>query len=246
MATYKSIIAYDGTDFRGFQRQAVEHRTVQGEFERGLKKIGWMEESLKAAGRTDTGVHARGQVVVYSLDWRSQIEELTRALNANLPPDIAVSKTETVPVDFHPRYAARSRKYSYMLFTQEHRDPLRERYSWRLWPEPSLDKMTKLAEMLVGQHDFAPFGQAPIEGGHTRREVFAASWHKEGEKLEFWIEANAYLYHMVRRLVAAMVRGGQRADRSAEFEEFLQDPTRRWEGGIAPPSGLCLEEVVYG
>jgi tRNA pseudouridine38-40 synthase len=245
MATYKSIVAYDGTDFRGFQRQAEGHRTVQGEFERGLKKLGWMEGSLTAAGRTDAGVHARGQVVAYSLDWRSEAEDLTRALNANLPSDIAVSNTEMVPTDFHPRYAARSRKYSYVLFTQEHRDPLRERYSWRLWPTPALDEMTKLAEMVIGQHDFAPFGQAPVEGGHTNREVFAASWYRQSDKLVFWIEANAFLYHMVRRLVAAMVCGGQQLERRAEFAEMLLNPSKRWQGGIAPPNGLCLEEVIY-
>jgi tRNA pseudouridine38-40 synthase len=245
MATYKSIIAYDGTDFRGFQRQAEKHRTVQGEFERGLKKIGWMEDSLKASGRTDSGVHARGQVVAYSLDWRSEAEDLTRALNANLPFDIAVSKTEMVPDDFHPRFAARCRKYSYVLLIQEHRDPLRERYSWRVWPKPSMGEMVKVAEMLVGQRDFAPFGQAPIEGGHTRREVFAASWHQQADELVFRIEANAFLYHMVRRLVAAMVSVGLRADRKTEFVELLQDPTKRWQGAIAPPNGLCLEEVIY-
>jgi tRNA pseudouridine38-40 synthase len=182
---------------------------------------------------------------VYSLDWRSEAEDLTRALNANLPSDIAVSKTETVPVDFHPRYAARSRKYTYVIFAQEHRDPLRERYSWRIWPAPSLDELTKLAKLLIGQHDFAPFGQAPIEGGHTRREVFDASWNWEADKLLFRIEANAFLYHMVRRLVAAMVSGSQRAERNAEFVELLQDPTRRWEGGIAPPNGLFLDEIIY-
>jgi tRNA pseudouridine38-40 synthase len=245
MATYKSIIAYDGTEFQGFQRQADEHRTVQGEFERGLKRIGWMEGSLKAAGRTDAGVHARGQVVAYSLNWRSEVEDLTRALNANLPPDIAVSNTETVPADFHPRYAARSRKYTYVLIACENRDPLRERYSWRLWPAPSFDEMAKVADLLVGQHDFAPFGQAPTEGGHTNREVFAAEWSRKSDQFVFSIEANAFLYHMVRRLVAAMVSVGHRKRRMAEFSELLQDPSKRWEGGIAPPNGLFLEGIIY-
>jgi len=245
MDTYKSIIAYDGTDFRGFQRQAEEHRTVQGEFERRLKKLGWTEGSVKAAGRTDAGVHARGQVVSYSLDWRSETTDLTRALNANLPPDIAVSHTEKVPIDFHPRFAARSRKYTYVLITQQHRDPLRERYSWGLWPAPSFDEMAELADMMIGEHDFAPFGRAPIEGGHTNREVFAAMWSWESDKLVFSIEANAFLYHMVRRLVAAMVSIDQKAEGKVEFVDMLLNPSKRWEGGIAPPNGLCLEEVIY-
>ena len=245
METYKSIITYDGTDFRGFQRQVEEHRTVQGEFERGLKKLGWTEGSLKAAGRTDAGVHARGQVVSYSLQWRSEAQDLTRALNANLPPDIAVVNTEIAPPDFHPRFAARSRKYTYVLIAQEYRDPLRERYSWRLWPEPSMDELLKLAKLLIGQHDFAPFGQAPVDGGHTHREVFAASWHRKSDEMVFSIEANAFLYHMVRRIVAAMVSASRSKENKVQFAEMLQDPTLRWEGGIAPPNGLCLEQVIY-
>jgi tRNA pseudouridine38-40 synthase len=179
------------------------------------------------------------------MDWRSAPEDLTRALNANLPPDIAVSHTEEVERDFHPRYAARRRRYAYVLFSKAHRDPLKERYAWRVSPAPSIEDMSELAKLLIGQHDFAPFGQAPIEGGHTNREVFTASWQRKNEDTVFRIEANAFLYHMVRRLVAAMVQCGQRVERKRDFIELFQDPKKRWEGGIAPPSGLYLEEVSY-
>jgi tRNA pseudouridine38-40 synthase len=245
METYKSIIAYDGTEFNGFQRQTEDLRTVQGEFERGLRQIGWEEESIQAAGRTDAGVHARGQVVSYALNWRSQTSALTRALNANLPKDIAVRNTEVVDADFHPRFSARSRFYKYVIILAENRDPLRERYAWRVWPVPAFDVMTEVSGWIIGKHDFGAFGNAPVEGGHTVREVYRAEWIRVADGVTFQIEANAFLYRMVRRLVAAMIGVGHRPDRKEVFKEIMFDPSRRWEGFIAPPNGLCLEMVTY-
>ncbi|OGO15324.1 MAG: tRNA pseudouridine(38-40) synthase TruA [Chloroflexi bacterium RBG_16_48_8] len=245
METYKSIIAYDGTDFKGFQRQAEVLRTIQGEFEGGLKRIGWKEESIKAAGRTDAGVHARGQVVSYVLDWRSQEINLTKALNANLPADIAVRDTEKAPAHFHPRYSARSRFYRYAILFAKNRDPLRERYSWRIWPIPSFETMTEITDWIIGRHDFGAFGNALAEGGHTVREVYRARWIQTMDGMIFEIEANAFLYRMVRRLVAAMLEVGRQPDRKEEFRELIRDSSRRWEGRIAPASGLCLEMVTY-
>ena len=245
METYKSIIAYDGTEFKGFQRQAEGLRTVQAEIERGLRQIGWKEESIQAAGRTDAGVHAKGQVVSYAINWRSQTSDLTRALNANLPKDIAVRSTEVVESDFHPRFSARSRFYRYAIILEENRDPLRERYAWRVWPVPSFDVMTEIAGWIIGKQDFGAFGNAPIEGGHTIREVYRAEWMRVADETIFKIEANAFLYRMVRRLVAAMIDVGHQPDRKEAFKELILDPSRRWEGAIAPACGLCLEMVTY-
>jgi tRNA pseudouridine38-40 synthase len=245
METYKSIIAYDGTDYLGFQRQAEGLRTVQGELEEALRRLGWQEKSIKAAGRTDTGVHARGQVISYALNWLSEGEDLTRALNANLPGDVAVWDTETTCSSFHPRFSAQSRRYSYMILCTENRHPLRERYAWRIWPAPSLESMSAIAEWLVGRRDFAAFGQAPFKEGHTIRQVFQAMWKEIPEGMVFEIEADAFLYHMVRRLVAAMILVDRKPDRKEDFRQSLTHPSRRWKGSIAPPNGLCLEEVVY-
>jgi tRNA pseudouridine38-40 synthase len=245
METYKSIIAYDGTDFKGFQRQVEGSRTVQGEFERGLKQIGWNEESIRAAGRTDAGVHASGQVVSFALNWRSETNKLTPALNANLPTDIAVRSTEKIPVDFHPRYSARSRVYRYAIICTEYRDPLRERFAWRVWPAPSYEDMSEVAHWIVGKWDFAAFGHAPTEGGHTIREVLQASWTQASDEMIFRIEANAFLYHMVRRLVAAIVKVGLEPALKTEFHKSIKDPVEIWKGKLAPPHGLCLESVTY-
>jgi tRNA pseudouridine38-40 synthase len=245
MDTYKSIIAYDGTEFKGFQRQADDVRTVQSEFEGGLRRIGWKGESILAAGRTDAGVHAKGQVVSYTIHWRSQTTDLTRALNANLPADIAVRTTEEVNADFHPRFSARSRFYRYSMFFAESRDPLRERYSWRVWPVPYCKVIMEVSDWLIGRHDFGAFGSAPIDGGHTIREVFRTEWVQTADGVIFEIEADAFLYRMVRRLVAAMVEVGHRPEQKEVFREMICDPSNKWEGTIAPPNGLCLEMVKY-
>lgn len=245
MATYKSIIAYDGTDFQGFQRQAEELRTVQGVTENALRELGWLERSITAAGRTDAGVHARGQVIAYALDWRHEIENLSKALNANLPPDVAVRQTEVAQPGFHPRFSARVRRYSYTLISTPVRDPLRERFAWRIWPEPNLEAMEAAATMLVGRYDFAAYGQAPSSDGHTIREVFRAQWHRKHDVIVFEIEANAFLHHMVRRLVGAMIEVGAGRVKRDEIRELLDDPQLRWEGRIAAAQGLCLETVIY-
>jgi tRNA pseudouridine38-40 synthase len=245
MATYKSIIAYDGTDFQGFQRQAEGLRTVQGVLEDALRDLGWDGRSITAAGRTDAGVHARGQVIAFELEWHHEVDSLSRALNANLPSDVVVRRTEVAPQGFHPRFSAQKRRYGYTLITLPVRDPLRERYAWRVWPEVRLDAMEVVAAMLIGRHDFAAFGQAPSVGGHTMREVFRAQWHQQQEVFTFEIEANAFLQHMVRRFVAAMIEVGAGRLNAEDIRVLLDDPRLRWEGRIAAAQGLCLEAVIY-
>lgn len=245
MNFFKSIVAYDGTGFHGFQRQADGLRTVQSELEKALRSVGWLGNSLLAAGRTDAGVHASGQVIAFSMDWRADDEDLVNALNANLPGDIAVWHVEKVTKDFHPRFSATGRRYEYCVYLASVRDPRKERYSWRVWPRPEVERLNQVANAIVGARDFAAFGQAPIEGGHTRREVTLAQWASVPDGLTFVIEANAFLYHMVRRLVAAAISIGQGKRELEYFQELLSNPDQRWQDSIAPPQGLSLERVYY-
>lgn len=245
MKLYKSILSYDGTDFFGFQRQDPSVRTVQAELESGLREIGWEGESILAAGRTDRGVHARGQVIAFQMEWRHGQEVLQRALNASLPGDMAVRSVEVAPQDFHPRFSATSRRYRYTLLADPLRDPLRERYAWRIWPPLKVADLNRIGEHFMGRHDFGAFGSAPIEGGHTRREIKELAWSESDDLQWVNIEADAFLYHMVRRLVGAMVEviNGQRLQE--ELVASLENPESRWESGLAPAHGLCLEEVRY-
>jgi tRNA pseudouridine38-40 synthase len=213
--------------------------------EGALRDLGWQERSITAAGRTDAGVHARGQVIAFALDWRHEINSLSKALNANLPSDVAVRQIEVAPGGFHPRFSAKVRRYSYTVICAPMRDPLRERYAWRIWPEPQLDAMEAAAAMLVGRYDFAAFGQAPSSDGHTIREVFRAHWSRKRDVIAFEIEANAFLHHMVRRLVGAMTEVGSERVNVDEIRALIDDPQLRWQGKIAAAQGLCLETVIY-
>ncbi len=201
MATYQSIVAYDGTDFQGFQRQAGSRRTVQAVLEAALGELGWKGGSLLAAGRTDAGVHARGQVIAFELDWKHDPGLLDVALNAHLPPDVAVRETRLAAPGFHPRFSARCRRYRYSLRCAQARDPLVDRFAWRVWPAPDLPRMAIAASRVLGAHDFAAFGSAPIPGGHTRRNVMRCEWQACERTTDLLIEADAFLYRMVRRLV---------------------------------------------
>jgi tRNA pseudouridine38-40 synthase len=249
MARYQIILAYDGTDFCGSQRQG-KARTVQGELEKALRKIGWQAKSILLAGRTDAGVHASGQVAAFDLDWEHSPDELCKALNANLPVDLAVRRVDLAPASFHPRFDARSRRYRYRLFCQEMRDPLRERYAWRVWPPVS--GLSPLADLWLGAHDFAAFGSPTTPRGSTVRTVHSASWQTSGDEWTFEIEADAFLYRMVRRLVYLQVAVGQgrlsaeTLDRALKSRPPVQKAAQeRLPGGLALPNGLTLVEVKY-
>lgn len=253
MERYQVILAYDGTEFSGFQRQAsgnktgdlYRRRTVQGTLETALRKIGWQGRSILQAGRTDAGVHASGQVATFDLDWRHSEADLQAALNANLPPDMAVQAVRQVQADFHPRYDALSRCYRYQIFCQPVRDPLRERYAWRVWPVVSLDRLQQAAAFLVGTHDFAAFGTPPRAGGVTIRQVFQAGWQQQKDSLIFEIRANAFLYHMARRLVGFQVKIGQGQKEPEAVNQCLEDRSGTLVKEMAPAQGLFLIEVLY-
>ena len=244
MAHYKVILAYDGTEFKGYQRQATG-RTVQGSIEQVLKLLGWRGKSIIGAGRTDAGVHASGQVVSFELDWHHSTHDLRNALNGNLPADIAARSVEQVEADFHARHSAYARRYRYRLFCSPIRDPLRERYAWRVWPQVSMEALDQVAFYFVGTHNFASFGSPLKTGGSTKRKVMASNWRNEQDELVYEILGNAFLYHMVRRLVVFQVNAGQGKVAPDAAIDLLESAAENIVRGLAPASGLSLVEVVY-
>jgi len=247
MARYQVTLSYDGTGFCGFQRQARDRkgRSLQAEFEAALSRIGWQGKSILAAGRTDAGVHAKGQVVTFDLDWRHSSRDLRAALNANLPHNMAVITAAQVGENFHPRYDALSRLYQYRLFCQETRDPLRERFSWRVWPVVDFELLQNAAGKLIGTYDFSAFGTPPRVGGTTVRQVFRSTWSKEQDVLLYEVQATAFLTHMVRRLVGFQVAVAQRKHPLEHLEQKLSGGEQPLVREMAPPNGLCLAEVHY-
>ena len=241
------IVAYDGTGYGGFQRQ-VNAPTVQASLEAALAQITQEKVTVLAAGRTDAGVHAVGQTIAFDTAWRHSLNDLQRALNAVLPVDIAILKVESAAADFHPRYDAVSRLYRYSLYNAPVRCPLSRRYSLHIAAPLDTAMMRRAAKSLVGEHDFATFGRPPQRrrpGAVTVRRVLVAEWNTTSSEFTFDIEANAFLYRMVRSIVGTLLLVGQGRMCVEEFVTALEARDRARAGPTAPPHGLCLMEVKY-
>jgi len=244
VARYKIILAYEGTGFSGSQRQATA-RTAQSELEKALCCLGWQKKSVLLAGRTDSGVHALGQVAAFDLEWNHKPADLMRALNSNLPVEMAVNAIKVVSDDFHPRFDAIFRRYSYRIYCQSVRDPLRERYAWRQWPALDGSALNEASGLIIGKHDFAAFGTPPRAGNSSVRTVSKTEWLNQGDEWYFIIQADAFLYHMVRRLVFVQVAVGQGKFPARVIADMLADKSGLVPAGLAPPNGLTLVEVTY-
>jgi len=234
--TVRLLLEYDGSEFGGWATQPGA-RTVQETVEEALATVLRRQVRLTVAGRTDRGVHARGQVASHAGD-----PAPLRNLNALLPPDVAALASEPAPEGFDARRDARSRTYRYRLHTRSTPSPFEQRRAmW--WPRP-LDReaLDACAAALLGTHDFTAF--TPTETDHVRfqRDVFRAEWIQESEHvLAFWIEADTFMRHMVRVLVGTMLEGMS----PHRFAELLTGRARSGAGATAPPQGLYLERVTY-
>jgi len=236
-------VEYDGTDFFGFQMQ-LSRRTVQGEIERALERITGTKTRVVGAGRTDRGVHAEGQIISFSAAWRHSLADLQRALNAVLAKDVVVLELGLAPRDFHPRYGARRRVYRYTILNRPWRSPLERRTAWQVSRELDLGSMAEASRCLVGNHDFATFGKPP-QGQNTVRTVFKAEWEVAKARLTFDIEADAFLYRMVRSIVGTLVQVGWQQISPDEFRGILEATDRSLVKLVAPAQGLCLMRVDY-
>ena len=244
MVRVRAVVAYDGTGYSGFQRQA-NVPTIQEDLETVLEKLTTIPTRVTAAGRTDAGVHACGQVIAFEPEWHHDWAQLQRGMNALLPDQIAVYALKPVDQEFHPRFDARRRWYRYFVYRAPVRNPLVHRYSLHIKRDLSIAAMNQAACMLVGEQDFLAFGSPP-QGNNSVRRIFEANWYElERDWLVFDIHANAFLYRMVRMLVGTMLRVGYGTLTVGEFEKILRTQDRAKAGPAVAAKGLTLESVVY-
>ncbi len=245
MRNIKLVLAYDGTAYHGFQRQA-NAMTIQQIVEERLQKIFGHPITIYGAGRTDAGVHAYGQVVSFLTDGTIPAERIPLATRGLLPPDIVVVAAAEETEAFHARHMAQSKIYRYRLVNSRLANPFERNYAWHFPLPLDAELMQQAAQVIVGTHDFSAFrasGGPPVSPVRT---IMAADCRQEGSSLiefEFW--GTGFLYHMVRNLVGTLVKVGQHRITPQDFADILQSRDRHAAGVTAPAQGLYLMEVKY-
>jgi tRNA pseudouridine38-40 synthase len=269
MTTFKITLAYDGTNYVGWQRQA-SGTSIQGLIEDALRELDGRDVVLHGAGRTDRGVHALGQVASCALDREIRADVLTRALNARLPADIRVLSAETVAPDFHARFTATAKSYRYRIDNADVMSPFERHYAWHLFGALDVEAMDTAAQTLVGRHDFAAFQTAAGTGRTTERTVTrsrvtrtklsttedtedaeeqnssALRVPRGGDLIVYEIAGDGFLRHMVRAIVGTLVDIGRGRRPCEAMREVLLSRDRARAGPTAPAWGLFLVGVEYG
>jgi tRNA pseudouridine38-40 synthase len=241
-ATFRLAVEYDGTDFHGWQVQS-RHRTVQGDLEHALRRLAEGPVRVTGAGRTDAGCHAAGQVASVKLVTRLAAERLQRALNAILPPDVRVLEAAEVGPDFHARFDASRRAYRYLV----HPAPtaLGRRYVWVRTVRATVAALNDASRAVLGEHDFTTFSKKGSDNGGPRCRVTRARWRRRRSRLSFDIEADRFLYTMVRRIVSTVIDAAERGTGARAIRAALASADRRAAAPPAPAHGLYLMRVRY-
>lgn len=237
-------IAYDGTNYHGFQIQD-DVVTVFGVFQEALLKILGHSTDIKGCSRTDSGVHAKCYYLSFETEKQLNIPRLPLALNANLPWDIRVLEARQVNDGFHARYDCKGKEYTYYIRNSHIDDPFTDKYYWRVPVILDADKMNEAAQYYVGSHDFRSFMAAKSKITDCNRTVYSASVERKGDMVIFKISADGYLYNMVRIMVGTLVNVGKGIWPAEKVEEIISACNREVAGSTAPAQGLFLTDVFY-
>jgi tRNA pseudouridine38-40 synthase len=241
----RCVVEYDGTDFAGWQRQSRQ-RSVEGVLEQAVAAVtGAQTVRVVGAGRTDAGVHATGQVAHFDTVWTGALNRLERALNAVMPPDVAVHGVEMAPDEFHARHSAIGRHYRYTIWQCPVRSPLLRRTSLHVPQVLDVDSMVAAARAIVGEHDFGAFGVPPTSGGSTVRRLERLAVRAGGPRLDIDLEATAFLRHQVRRTVGLLVDIGRGRFAPGVVCDVLARCPDAPVPRRLPPQGLVLVAVRY-
>lgn len=248
---YKLVIAYDGTSFHGWQRQVSadngELRTVAGAVTAAMQRVLQQPVELVGASRTDTGVHARGQVAHFDATPRIPIDRLSDAINSRLPPDVEVVSAEAVRPEFHAIRDAKSKQYRYRILNSDRRPLERRHVVWHCWWSLDVNRMNDAAHRLIGTHDFAGFANAGHGRTTTVRTIHDCRVRRRAEEseIDIVVVGNGFLYNMVRIIAGTLVDVGRGQLEPSDVDSVLTTPDRRLAGPTLAPQGLCLEWIEY-
>ncbi|GAB1534192.1 MULTISPECIES: tRNA pseudouridine(38-40) synthase TruA [unclassified Brevibacillus] len=244
MKRLRCVLAYDGTDFSGFQVQP-DQVTVQGEIEAALNRVTGEDIQVFGSGRTDAGVHARGQVIHFDTSSNIPMDKWRFVLNNQLPDSIVIRTVEEVDASFHARFDVQVKEYRYCIDNNPVADVFRHRYADHVRFPLDVDAMQQAAHYLVGEHDFTSFCSAKTYVEDKVRTVYGLSVEKIGDEVWVTCRGNGFLYNMVRIIVGTLVEVGQGKRNPAELREILAACDREKAGKTAPAKGLTMWEVVY-
>ncbi|MEE1086836.1 MAG: tRNA pseudouridine(38-40) synthase TruA [Schaedlerella sp.] len=244
MRTYKLTISYDGSRYLGWQKQPDIDLTIQGTLERAVSKLAGHSVEVFGSGRTDGGVHAKGQTASIVLPQKVNEKEFLTALNQELPKDIRVLDMEFMKVRFHARYSAKSKCYEYTIDTREKADVFMRKYTFHYPETLDLEKMKKAADLLIGYHDFAGYTDRPDEKS-SKRWIYSIKIEKDVDKIRIAYCGSGFMYHMVRILTGTLLDVGCGRRSVESVLRPIESGVRADAGFLAPASGLCLKEVYY-
>ncbi len=244
MHRIKLTIEYDGSNYHGFQIQNNAH-TIQEEIEAGINKLVGRRSTLTSAGRTDTGVHALGQVVVFDTKSSIPADKWKFALNSVLPPDIRVIASELAALDFHPRYDAVAKRYKYQLYRQVRGRTFLRNYALCMTEPLAIIEMQQACRLITGRHNFKSFCASGSSVKTFERQVMNCNIKEEGSYLNLEIEADGFLYNMVRIIMGTLLEVGRGNIPAEQIKDIIEAKDRSRAGFTAPPQGLYLMEVKY-
>jgi len=241
---FRLLVEYDGSDFSGWQVQPGE-RTVQGVLEEAIERFLGTPVRVAAAGRTDAGVHASGQVVCFRTERELSPVQVQRAVQALTPPDIGIRAVDVVADSFDPRRRACRRVYEYRIWNRAAGSPFWRPYAWHIRRRLDGEAMDVAARLLEGEHDFSAFRAAGCDAAGPVRRIFSSRVSRRGDLVLYRIEATAFLRHMVRNIVGTLAEVGQRRREAQSIAALLASRDRALAGMTAPAHGLCLTRVDY-
>lgn len=244
MKRIKLIVAYDGTHYHGWQIQHNAH-TIEAELNQAISQLFQTQIKVVGASRTDTGVHAYGNVAIFDVEIEWEISKIAYALNQILPEDIRIQKSEEVDKEWHPRYCKSRKTYEYHIWSSKIAMPTKRYYSYQVKKTLNIEKMKKACQYFIGEYDFKSFRASKSDVEHTIRTIYSCEIYENQEEIIIEVCGNGFLYNMVRIMVGTILKVGEGEIQPEEIKDIIQAKDRKRAGKTVPPQGLFLKTYEF-